>query len=56
MACYQCCIVDDTLMSIYLTATCGNRALLYLLTLPSLKDKGNIIIRYYCNSEQTGRE
>lgn len=42
MACYQYCIVDDTLMSIYLTATCGNRALLYLLTLPSLKDKGNI--------------
>lgn len=44
MACYQCCIVDDTLMSIYLTATCGNRALLYLLTLPSLKDKGNIFL------------
>lgn len=42
MTCYQCCIVDDTLMPIYLTATCGNRALLYLLTLPSLKDKGNI--------------
>lgn len=40
MTCYQCCIVDDTLMPIYLTATCGNRALLYLLTLPSLKDKG----------------
>ena len=47
MACYQCCIVDDTLMSIYLTATCGNRALLYLLTLPSLKDKGCISIRSF---------
>lgn len=42
MACYQCCIVDGSLMPIYLTATCGNQALLYLLTLPSLKDKGNI--------------
>ena len=49
MACYQCCIVDDTLMSIYLTATCGNRALLYLLTLPSLKDQ-----RTQCDAECFG--